>query len=82
MGEWFSEDHDYSAEEDFESRMAGVYVDLFNGEVIGGAGSIGEERAKHLVALASSVVHLGIIGLSGAGPRQSREWRLAGHDRL
>lgn len=58
--EWFSEGHGYEAEKDFNDRMAGLYVDLVNSEVVGGSSSVPQVQAESTLALADEVVHAGL----------------------
>lgn len=56
--EWFSEDHAYLAEDDFYTRMASLYVDLIDGEIVGSPASITADQARAAVEAAGIVVGL------------------------
>jgi hypothetical protein len=56
--EWFSEDRAYLAEDDFYTRMAGLYVDLIDGEIVGSPASITADQARAAVEAAGIVVGL------------------------
>lgn len=60
--EWFSESHDYDADDDFYSRMAGLYVDadVELDRVMGGGSDISPERAEEFVMLAGYAAHVGM----------------------
>lgn len=74
MDEWFSEAHEYEAEDDFYSRMAGLYVDVDRGlgEVVGGGSDITAELAAELVSLAGYVAHVAmqLMWVTNGGPVQ------------
>ncbi|QJW38749.1 AbiV family abortive infection protein [Cellulosimicrobium protaetiae] len=56
--DWFSEMHDYDAEDDFFSRMAGLYVDVDDeAGVVGGGAGITAEQAEEAVTLAGLAAH-------------------------
>src|SRR5665811_2543823 len=56
LEELYSEKNEILAEEDFNARMAGLYVDFVEGEVVGGPGTMAEDRAHVTVAGAGEVV--------------------------
>lgn len=70
--EWFSESHDYAADDDFYSRMAGLYVDAdvdFD-RVVGGGADISSGQAEELVMLAGYAAHVGMqfLWVANGGP--------------
>ena len=58
LEELYSEENEILAGEDFNARMAGLYVDFVDGEVVGGPGTMAEDRAHVTVAGAGEVVHI------------------------
>lgn len=72
MEVWFAEDHDYAAQDDFDERMAGVYVDLVDGAVVGGTRSVSKQQAEYKIDVANSVVHFGLAVMSNI-PEEDRQ---------
>ncbi|HVE95064.1 MAG TPA: AbiV family abortive infection protein [Acidimicrobiales bacterium] len=70
MNEWFSEGHQYAAEYDFFTRMTGLYVDLQDGEVVGGPQAVTPGIARATVGLAGPLVHaaLQLLWVRYGGP--------------
>jgi AbiV family abortive infection protein len=52
----YAEEHTQLAEDDFFTRMTALYVDLRDGEVIGGSTAISQDRAQETCSLARPVV--------------------------
>ena len=57
LNEWFADQHDFEAEHDWEVRQSGLYVDVYQGVVVGGHSSMSEEVAVGTVAFTNEVVH-------------------------
>lgn len=73
--ELYSEENELIAEDDFNARMAGLYVDFVNGEVVGGPNTMSADRAHITVAGAGEVVHVAMRMLWArfGGPGNRRE---------
>jgi AbiV family abortive infection protein len=67
---WFSEEHNFRADNDFMTRMTHLYVEVVDNRVVGGSDGVGREDAQMAVGFANAVVHLGIQML---GPSEGPE---------
>ena len=56
--ELFSEENEQMAQDDFDARMAGLYVDFEDGEVVGGPGTMTPKQAHITTAQAGEIVHI------------------------
>jgi AbiV family abortive infection protein len=63
VDEWFSEGHAYAADHDFFTRMAYLYVDVVDDEVVGGSTEATQGDAERALDVADAAVHLALRGL-------------------
>lgn len=56
----YSEEHEFWSGEDFDNRMAGLYVDFVGGQVVGGASTTSPQHARDTGQWAAAVTHIGM----------------------
>lgn len=67
----FSEEHELAAQDEFNARMAGLYVDFVDGRVVGGPDTMSMERSYHATYQGRQVVQVALEllwGKNGGSP--------------
>lgn len=56
----YTDEHEFWSVEDFDNRMAGLYVDFVDGQIVGGASTTSPEHARDTVKWAVAVTRIGM----------------------